>query len=66
METGRGVLPVGEGEVLFNFTHRELVMELAVAVGQLSGCGPGAADVRATDAADASRFDQFEPILHTL
>ena len=57
-------LPIQHGEVLFDLQHRELVMELAVAMGQLGGSRPWAADVCATNAADGRRFDQFEPVFH--
>ena len=41
-------------------------MELTVAVGQSVGSRPGAAEVRTANTAHRGRFDQFEPIFHTL
>lgn len=61
-----GLLPIQHCEVLFHFTHGELVMELAVAVGQFPRGWPGTAEMRSANAAHRGRFDQFEPILHTL
>lgn len=62
----RGALSIQQGEIPLDFSHRELVMESAVSVGQFPGGWPWAADVRAANAADAGRFNQFEPMLHTL
>jgi hypothetical protein len=61
-----GLLTVKQRKIFFDFTHGKSVMELAVAVGQFASRWPWAIDVRAANAAHSSRFDQFEPILHTL
>ena len=60
------MLAVEQREVSLDLAHCKLVVKLAIAMGHFMSGWPRAADVRAANAADRRRFDQFEPIFHTL
>jgi hypothetical protein len=61
-----GLLVIQSCEMLADFLHRQLVVELAVAVGQISRRRPRAANMPATDTTDRRCFVKLNPIFHAV